>query len=197
MVQRPDPSKQGGFTLAEAAITIALVALTLSTMLQILQGSKFTTAYTRDLRRARDLGLTTLAEIESGLWIDLIDSYRTGNYADKDLPNFSFDLAVGDEGYLGEGLEQEDGTEPFDNWAYQREQDLEDDDDEEEAVEAFEKIKIRVTFPKYGDQRNEIELERWIPWEQVYGEIEEESEEGDSSNQPPSTTGGGQDGENL
>ena len=54
MVQRPDPSKQGGFTLAEAAITIALVALTLSTMLQILQGSKFTTAYTRDLRRARD-----------------------------------------------------------------------------------------------------------------------------------------------
>ena len=67
----------------------------------------------------------------------------------------------------------------------------------EEAVEAFEKIKIRVTFPKYGDQRNEIELERWIPWEQVYGEIEEESEEGDSSTQPPSTTGGGQDGENL
>ena len=49
MVQRPDPSKQGGFTLAEAAITIALVALTLSTMLQILQGSKFTTAYTLSL----------------------------------------------------------------------------------------------------------------------------------------------------
>lgn len=197
---RPLGRRRAGFTLAEAAITIALVALTLSTVLQILQGSKFTTAHTRDMRRARDLALTTLAEIESGLWWDIIDSTRSGNYVAQDLPDFYFELAVGDEGFR-EDQERDDEGRPFDNWDYKRQLELDsyDSDEEEEATEPFEKIRIRVTFPKYGELPNEIVLERWIPWEQVYGEPEEEADAegsaGGTTGAPGSTTGGGAAGE--
>ena len=191
---RPAPLRsRAGFTLAEAAITIALVALTLSTVLQILQGSKFTTAHTRDLRRARDLALTTLAEIESGLWWDIIDSTRSGNYVAQELPYFYFELAVGEEGFY-EDEDLDESGRPFDNWAYKRDLELEDYDSEEdeEATEPFEKIRIRVTFPKYGELPNELILERWIPWEQVYGEPEEEEGAADDEPgaSPPNTTGG-------
>lgn len=192
-MRRPGTRARSGFTLAEAAITIALVALTLSTVLQILQGSKFTTAHTRDMRRARDLALTTLGEIESGLWWDFIDSTRSGSYVAQELPDFYFELAVGDEGFYEDDEVDENGR-PFDNWAYKRDLELEDyDSEEEEATEPFEKIRIRVTFPKYGELPNEIVLERWIPWEQVYGEPEVEAEDATSSDDPgadpPSTTG--------
>ena len=46
--------------------------------------------------------------------------------------------------------------------------------DDEDAAEPYERVSIRVTFPKLGEQKNEITLERWIPWEQVYGEDPEE-----------------------
>ncbi len=64
---------RSGFTLAEAVITIALVGLTLSSTLQILHGSKFTAAHTRDSKIARDLALKTLGQIESGFWWDDIE----------------------------------------------------------------------------------------------------------------------------
>ena len=195
-MRRLAANARSGFTLAEAAITIALVALTLSTVLQILQGSKFTTAHTRDMRRARDLALTTLAEIESGLWWDIIDTTRSGNYVAQDLPDFYYELAVGDEGFLDTEDVDPDGR-PFDNWDYNRQLELDsydDDEEEEEASEPFEKIRIRLVFPKYGDLPNEIVLERWIPWEQVYGESEEEeaaAAESENSGSSNDSSGGG------
>lgn len=181
---RPRHHHAAGFTLAEAAITIALVALTLSTMLQILQGSKFITAHARDMRIARDMALLTLGEIESGVLREEIDMLRSGNYADLDHPEFYFELALGDES-LPDTYDEDDPQKPFDNWAWRREQQLQAerdaqrngsnaDDEEDEYTEPFEKVKIRVTFPKYGDLPNEIVLDRWIPWEQVYGPSEED-----------------------
>ena len=35
-------------------------------------------------------------------------------------------------------------------------------------------MKLRVTFPVLSEYSNQIELERWIPWTQVYGEDEDE-----------------------
>ena len=55
-----------------------------------------------------------------------------------------------------------------------------DDDEEEDAEEPYEKIRVRVTFPILSEYSNQLELERWIPWDQVYGEEEDElSREGD------------------
>ena len=43
--------------------------------------------------------------------------------------------------------------------------------------EPYERVSIRVTFPKLSEQPNEITLERWIPWDQVYGVDEDAAEE--------------------
>ena len=45
-----------------------------------------------------------------------------------------------------------------------------------EAAEPYETVRIRVTFPKLGEQPNTLDLERYVPWEQVYGEDEEEKD---------------------
>ena len=52
--------------------------------------------------------------------------------------------------------------------------------------ELYEKVRIRVEFPKLAEYENEIVLERWIPWEQVYGPDEEAAaEEGAEGALPP------------
>jgi len=184
---------QSGFTLAEIAITIALVALTLSVMLQVLQGSQLTTAHTRDTRIARDLALRTLAEIETGQRWDDIEELHGGTYADLDYPQFAFELAIGDESFRD--VSQDEEGRPFDNWAYREERERElaedsDEEEEEELTEPFEKVRIRVTFPKYRDLPSELVLERWIPWEQVYGAPEEEEGEEEAGGAEKETAGG-------
>lgn len=178
---RPLPRRsEAGFTLAEAAVTIALVAVTLTVLLQSLQGSTFMAGNTRDQKIARELALMTLGEIEAGMWQEEMDFSRSGNYSEEGHHQFWWELAIGTEAFTD--TPEPDDDAPFDNWAYREEQRLdredETDEDGEEATEPFEKVRIRVTFSEYGDLPSEVTLERWIPWEQVYGEAEEEEEEG-------------------
>jgi type II secretory pathway pseudopilin PulG len=192
---RRAPHSQSGFTLAEAAVTIALVAVTLSVLLQALEGAKLQAAHTRDQKIARELALGTLAQVEAGLWQDDIDFTRSGNYAEEGFLNFWFELAVGDESFADDSNNR-DPNKPFDNWAYQREQELDQknasDDEEEEATEPFEKVRIKVSYPQYGEYVSQLTLERWIPWEQVYGEDEDAAEEEEDS--PDQNAGGGDQG---
>ena len=188
-------ARKAGFTLAEAAVTIALVALTLTVLLQSLEGSKFMAGNTRDQKIARELALQTLGEIEAGMWQEEIEYTRSGNYSDEGHHLFWWELAVGDESFSDAPEQDEDA--PFDNWAYREERRLEQEDysdeDEEEATEPFEKVRIRVTFTEFGDLPSELTLERWIPWEQVYGEAEEEEDGGGPA--AGSTTGGANQGQ--
>ena len=178
MKLRRDKTRSAGFTLIEAAMTIAIVGIALSAVMQALEGAKLTAAHTLNSKLARELGMMTLGEIEHGLWWDDIETLHTGSYADQDHPEFYFELALGAETFF-EYDDEEDPYRQFDNWAYQRERDLEnadrtEDEEDEEAIEPYEQVRIRVTFPKLRNFDNEIVLERWIRWEQAYGEDEEE-----------------------
>ena len=193
---RPRPSSPaGGFTLAEAAVTIALVAVTLTVLLQSLEGSKMMAGHTRDQKIARELALGTLSQIEAGLWQDDLDYTRSGNYSEEGHPRFFFELAIGDETFSD--TEDPDPDAPHDNWAYREEQRLEQEQDseDEEATEPYEKVRVKVVFTQYRDLTNELTLERWMPWEQVYGEDEEEEGDTPGLGAPPgpapgATTGG-------
>ncbi len=190
---RSASTSRSGFTLAEAVITIALVGLTLSSTVQILHGSKFTAAYTRDSKIARDLALKTLGQIESGFWWDDIELTRTGTYAEDGYEAFYWELALGDE-IFSDYEEEDEYDRPFDNWKYREQQRLDDEDydedEEDEQTEPFEKVRIKVVFPRYGEFGNELILERWIPWEQVYG-VDEEEEEGQGQGQDSGSGAGG------
>ena len=172
--------RRAGFTLAEVAVTIAIVGLALAWMLQTLSSSKMTAAYSRNLKLARELSLYTLGQIESGLFEEELENERIeGVYADEGYPDFAFEAVIGDESLSPDPTNQQS----FDNWRHERDQrdrkrsSATSDEDEEEVEEPYERIQVRVTFPKLGELKNEYVIERWLPWRQLHPE-EPTGEEG-------------------
>lgn len=172
--------RRRGFTLAEVAVTIAIVGLALAWMLQTLSSSKMTAAYSRNLKLARELSLYTLGQIESGLFEEELENERIeGVYADEGYPDFAFEAVIGDESLSPDPTNQQS----FDNWRHERDQrdrkrsSATSDEDEEEVEEPYERIQVRVTFPKLGELKNEYVIERWLPWRQLHPE-EPTGEEG-------------------
>jgi prepilin-type N-terminal cleavage/methylation domain-containing protein len=167
---RARSAARGGFTLAEVAVTIVIVGIGLVLALQGLNTAKLTAAHTRNLKLARELGLLTLGQIAGGMFQEDIDEGLVGTYADEGYPDFSFEVALGDEGFAPE----ETDPRRFDNWQAIREQKEEDaDEDEEEQEQPFERVKIKIVFPAMRELPGELVLEQWIPWTQVYGEDED------------------------
>jgi prepilin-type N-terminal cleavage/methylation domain-containing protein len=164
--------RRAGFTLAEVAVTLVITGIALLLVLQGLTTAKTTALYTHDVKLARELALLTLSDVESGLyWEELdADTRLDGNYAKQDHPEFGFEVVFGDESFRGES---EEDDPRFDSWAPR--DDEEELDPEDRVEEPYEKVRIRVTWPTYHkDLKGELELERWIPWNQVY-ETEEEA----------------------
>jgi hypothetical protein len=162
------------------AVTIALVGLAMVYMLQALSTAKMTAAQTRNLKLSKELALLTLGRIESGLYEEeLDDEIIEGTYAEEGYPDFSFQAAIGDEN-LPERVEE---GSYFDNWQWEDEQD--EDDDEDEVERPYEKIQIRVIFPKIQELKNELVIERWVAWDQLHpADDEAEDEEPGSGGAP-------------
>lgn len=160
-----------GFTLVEVAVTIVIVGITLVASLQVLQGAKLTAAQTRNEKLAREFALYTLGRIEAGLyWEDVSDLHIDGTYGEEGHPEFTFEAVLGDEAFR----ERDDlGRVSFDNWR-QRAQDKREreGDPETDEEQPYEKIQIKVVFPKLGEFKNEVVLEKWVDWRRVHPEQE-------------------------
>jgi len=199
--------RTGGFTLAEVAVTIVIVGIGMLLVLQGLNTAKMTAAQTRNSKLSRDLALMTLGQVASGQFQEDIENGLTGTYAEEGYPQFSYEVIVGDQTF-----DTDTGREgTFDTWQHQREvaeerqsaREREADkkeEDPQEREEPYEKVKIRVTFlPKIRvgeiELKNELVLEEWMPWKQVYGEKEEEgtppASEGAPAAGAPAGTGAG------
>jgi hypothetical protein len=136
-----------------------------------LNTAKITAAQTRNVKLARDLAMLTLGRISSGLEQDEIENGLTGSYADEGYPEFTYDVVVGDNSFR-----DADPNAPHDSWAKTPDEQAQaKTDDEQDVQQPFEKVKIRVTFPKFAEYQNEQILEQWIPWEQVYGDADTNS----------------------
>lgn len=176
---RAGSGRRRGFTLAEVAVTIAIVGLALAWMLQTLSSSKMTAAYSRNLKLARELSVYTLGQIESGLFAEELDDERIeGSYAEEGYPDFQFEAVIG-EATLRPDMND---ARAFDNWRHEEDQRRRNakDEEEEESEQPYEKVQIKITFPKIGDLGNEYVLERWLPWNQLHPS-EDEGEEGANS----------------
>ena len=153
---------RSGFTLAEIAVTIVIVGIGLVLVLQGLNHSKMTAAHTRNMKLARELGLLTMGQVEAGIYRDDIADGLRGDYSQEGWPDFSYEVAVGDQ-------------------TFDAQPDEADAEEDEEAVEPYEKVRIRVTFPKLGEAKNDLVLERWVAWEQVHGASEGEATDVDGA----------------
>jgi len=192
-----------GFTLAEVAVTIVIVGIGMLLVLEGLNVSKMTAAQTRNMKLSRDLALMTLGQVASGQFQEDIENGLSGNYAEEGYPQFSYEVIVGDQTF--DTTAESGGA--FDTWQHQRELQDErererraDSKDEEEdpkdREEPFEKVKIRITFvPKIRvgetELKNELVLEEWMPWKQVYGSKEEDAAAAGASGTDAATGGGG------
>lgn len=175
--------KRAGFTLAEVAVTLVIVSIGLVLVLQGLSTTKLSAAETHYRKVARELAQLTLAEVESGLlWEDIGKADRsgkalTGTYADEGYEAFHYELVLGDEEFRQR--EPSAGAEGafHDSWAYERgreERRAEREDEEVESEEPFEKVRVKVLYPSFGERESSLVLERWIPWELVYEQDEDE-----------------------
>lgn len=175
---RRRPLGRDGFTLAEIAITIVIVGIGLMLVLQGLNTAKLTAAHTRNMKVARELGLLTLGRVAAGEYQEDIESGLMDTYADEGFPDFTFELVLGDDTFI----ERDDDDGRFDNWdpdLYDRD---DEDDEDEETEQPYEKVTVKITYPAIKDLPNELTLEQWMPWLQVYGQDEEdEDEDGEES----------------
>lgn len=163
-------NSRDGFTLAEVAVTLVIVALALTLCIQSISQAKFQAAYTRNYKLARDLAQLILGQVHAGLYAEEIENGIDGTFAEEGYPEFAFEVVVGDETF-----DEDSSSERFDSWAPTDEElEAEDEEDEEEIEEPYEKVKIRVIFPQIRDYPTELVLEQWMEWELVYGPSEEE-----------------------
>lgn len=173
----PAPQGRRGFTLVEVAVTLIIVGITLLWVLEGMNRAKMTAAQTHNSKLAAELALQTLAEIESGLYWEDIDQQLglMGNYAEEGYEAFAYEVVLGDETFT-DASEEEEGTLPHDAFdeklrkKEEAEREKDDSEEEDEVEEVYERVKIKVTFPKTTEETPEVILERWIPWIQVYGQ---------------------------
>ncbi|MBK7876572.1 MAG: prepilin-type N-terminal cleavage/methylation domain-containing protein [Planctomycetes bacterium] len=192
-LQRSSPRRRGGFTLAEVAVAIVIVGMGLIWILEGLNGAKLTAAHTRNYKLARDLALVTLGQIESGEFREDISRGLVGTYEEEGYPDFAYEVILGDEAF---GEKEESTT--FDSWKPRTRAQLEEqqedaertDEEREEDKQPFEKLKIRVTFPKIREYTNDLVLERWVPWDQVYGPDEEDAAAANGTDANGAASGG-------
>ena len=160
---------RSGFTLAEVAVTLVVVGISLISVVQVLNIAKLEAADTRNRKLASELGRLSLGRVAAGLYQDEFSSneYLDGTYAEEGYREFTWELLLGDE-VFGEPGEESDR---FDSWGDSYD-DAEEEDDED-TEEPYQKVKVRVLSPAIRDYKNDLVLEEWIPWVQVYGAEEE------------------------
>lgn len=187
---------RAGFTLAEVAVTIVIVGTMLIYLLQGLNGTKLLAAHTRNTKLARELALVKLGQIGSGLFQEEIDRGLSGSFADEGYPDFSYEVVVGDEAFRDK---PKTSSERFDSWnppdkesssSTSESSSSSDAKDEDKVEQPFEKVKIRISFPKIQEFQNELVLEQWFPWTQVYGEKDDQKTGSTSGNAAGSNPGG-------
>ncbi|MBI5434458.1 MAG: prepilin-type N-terminal cleavage/methylation domain-containing protein [Planctomycetes bacterium] len=185
LLRRRRPPR-GGFTLAEVAVTIAIVGLILVFVLQGINEAKLLAAHTRNQRIARELALGTLAGMESGLFVDDMNDERLeGTYADDGYPDFTFEAVLGERNFRQDTR----AGGGFDNWNTDEELDKREQEEEEGTEQPYERVQIKVVFPRIGEDedKNQLIFEKWIPWKQVHPD-----EEGSTSDAAAPTGGGTQ-----
>jgi prepilin-type N-terminal cleavage/methylation domain-containing protein len=178
---RPRPSARAGFTLAEVAVTLLIVSIGLVLVLQGLSTAKVSAAETHYRKVARELALLTLGRVEAGLFWEELDgdgSTLTGTYAEEGYEEFHYELVFGEDDFTQSSKDFKPEAGYHDSWEYERERERDrrerehessKDEDEEQTKEPFEKVRIRVEYPRLTERESTLTLERWIPWEQVYG----------------------------
>lgn len=170
----PRPEREDGFTLIEALVALAIVAMVVLTFLGIRTTALIDASYARNWRLAREIAEERMSELqaghhevapESGQVISLEDKYAEGwSYkiviGESSVAEVESDLAAGEDGVASERAEWEQNREQYrkaraEGMSYMEYQDkLYEEENERQREERapseteFEEVAVVVYFPK-------------------------------------------------
>lgn len=166
--------RRAGFSLIEVLAAVLLLAVALTTMLQLRNEALASAVDSRNLSIASRLGLQLMHRIEAARVPDLFDGYQ-GDFADEGFPEFTWVLGLGD-GSAFAGATPEDENERI--WRQRAERQAEDEDDEQKPE--LTRVYLTVRYPAGDGGEATWELEQLVPtwaveqdfelWEELWSE---------------------------
>ena len=135
-----------------------------------------TAAHTRNLKLSRELALLTLGRIESGLYQE---EHRRRDHRGQLRRGGLPGLHLRGRDRRREPARARSTTARSSTTGQSREDEQAEDEDEEERRAALrEGPDPRHRSPRSSELKNELVLEHWIPWDQVYGDRRADDDDG-------------------
>lgn len=161
-----------GFTLMEVMVAIMLMAVAMTTLMQLRNDSVGRAADGRSMSVAARLASQLLHRIEAAQMIDLFDGMN-GDFAEEGFDDFSYIVALGDGSNYAENNDI-DSDSP--EWAWrdalrEREEDRVDVDGDDQRPEKT-RVVIRVQYASFDGDEREYRLEAMIDSWAVYRDFE-------------------------
>lgn len=164
--------RRRGFTLMEVMVAIMLIAVAMTTLMQLRNDSVGRAADGRSMSLAARLGSQLLHRIEAGQMIDVFDGLN-GDFAEEGYDDFTYVIALGDGSNYAEN-NSIDSNSP--EWAWrdairEREEDRVDEEGDDQRPEKT-RVVIRVQYSGFDGDEREYRLEAMLDSWAVYRDFE-------------------------
>ena len=146
----------------EVMAAIMLLAIVLTTLMDLRNKSIGRAADGRNLAVATRLSGTLMHQIQAGMVRDLYDG-MAGDFSEEDYPEFSYVIGVGDSSIINDSTDL-DTDSPEYIWRKALEKREEDRQDEEgdDIKQEKTRVIIVVTYPSFTDEPLEYRLETML-----------------------------------
>jgi prepilin-type N-terminal cleavage/methylation domain-containing protein len=166
------PKRNRGFTLMEVMAAVMLIAIAMTTLMDLRTRSVGRAADGRSMSVAARLSSQLLHRIESAQMLDLFDG-MSGDFSEEGFSDFTYVVALGDGSNYAENT-QIDSDSP--EWAWRdslrkREDDRIEEDGNDQRPEKT-RIVIRVSYLAFDMEPKEFRLEAMVDSWAVYRDFE-------------------------
>ncbi len=172
MISSSPPPQHRAFSLIEVMVSLMLLAVTLTVLLQLRGEAVGRASDGRSLAVASRLSLRMMHQIEAGRFTDLFDGFN-GDLADDGYEDFTFVIGLGDSSlYSNNDIDTSSPEYAWRESARTREEERQEEDDSDDIKPEKTRVVITVTYPGYDGEEREYQLETLVDTWAVYQDFE-------------------------
>lgn len=154
--------RRRGFTLMEVMAAIMLLAIVLTTLMDLRNKSVGRAADGRSLAVATRLGSTLMHQIEAGMVRDVFDG-MAGDFSDQEYPDFSYTIGIGDSSIVNDTSDMDtDSPEYVWRQALEKREEERVEEDGDDLKPEKTRVIILVSYPSFTDEQLEYRLETML-----------------------------------
>ncbi|MBL7008119.1 MAG: prepilin-type N-terminal cleavage/methylation domain-containing protein [Planctomycetes bacterium] len=157
---------RAGFSLIEVLAAVLLLAVALTTMLQLRNQALGSAINSRSRSIASRLALQLMHRVEAARVPDLFDGFQ-GDFADEGFPEFTYTVGLGDGSAYSGGTPEDDGEAA---WRQAAENKYEAGSDQEKPE--LTRVFLNVAYPDADGSQASFDLEGLLPTWAVYQDFE-------------------------